>query len=97
MDNRKALAAIKRAMPDVMFQAILEGKAADIGRCRTPDGLYDVTEVFPRIQDKDLCDGRRGEWIWSVGEEEGPTRPRILAATDARFYKAPGFRCLWLR
>lgn len=80
-----------------MARKLATGQAMDLSGCeRTPLGEYVIPKaLWLRAQDQDLCDALREAWIWSVGQSE--ESGRILAATDARFYQAEGWTCLWLR
>lgn len=70
------------------------------GAVRHLDGHTTVFQVDALIEDMDYCvldDGEDAldQWIYSIGRRD--TDGIMLAATDVRFYKRDGFKCVWLR
>lgn len=75
-----------------MEEKLQEGEAIDLSECKREDGAYVLKEF---IEDKDYCDKKAEEWIWSIGRRLSDGK--ILAATDGRFYQNSKYECLWLR
>jgi len=78
-----------------MERMVQDGEAIDVsGFERTPEGYYRIPAGLA-FGDKDLCDAKTEEWIWSVGRS--PTG-EFFASTKSNFYPAPeGRTCAWLR
>lgn len=47
------------------------------------------------IENKDYCDWKRQQWIWSIGRDKQGNA--IFASYDDRYYLNPQYECLWLR
>lgn len=77
-----------------MQRKLEKGQALDvrvIGKELDPGKVY---RLYDYIDDVDYCDAKRELWIWSIGKNP---HGEIYAATDARYYQAEGWECLWLR
>lgn len=93
-DLRERLALKNKAM-----QRKLESREAidviDIMLPAEPGDEVGAIRLRTYIDDKDYCNSRTGEWIWSIGRREADGA--IFAAADSRYYLREGYECLWLR
>jgi hypothetical protein len=79
-----------------MARKLDRGDAIDVSVFpRTAEGEY-VLPADLDVDDKDFCDSKTEEWIWSIGRSitDGSV---VLAALDSRFYSNGAFTCIWLR
>jgi hypothetical protein len=110
--SRDLDAEARRLLPNMrnraMARKLLAGEALDVRREGAPaqcpldlargatapagDTVFALRRF---VDDVDYCDALLENWIWSIGREE--TTGRIFASTDARYYQADGFECLFLR
>ena len=97
--SRTAEGNAQKHYPDMMNRAmarkLVAGECVDLSECeRHGDGSYIVPDNLWQ-EGIDYCDAKTERWIWSIGvhKETGERR----AATDARFYEAPAWKCIWLR
>lgn len=94
MTIREKLALSNRAMQRKLDQR----EALDVRDLELPSQPGEeigAIRIRAFVEDKDYCDSKAGEWIWSIGRRESDGA--IFAALDSRYYLREGWHCLWLR
>lgn len=55
-------------------------------------GLFELKLFDP---EKDYCDAKTENWIWSIGVEK--KTGKMIASINADLYGNSAYRCIWLR
>ena len=82
-----------------MEEELRKGECLDVNVIGVPlEGFEGVVWELKRgtfKDNKNYCDAKGEQWIWSIGQRV--LDARVFAAIDTRFYGNEMFACLWLK
>lgn len=84
-------------IPQRMAEKLKTGRARDVRKDGQEDPSHPghfILDVY--MDDVDYCDGKTGQWIWSIGRQRD--FPKLyVASLRGDLYQNPDYECVWLR